>query len=336
MTYFPVIVLKYPNEVKSIIEEIDSLIHLKSNNNKQYLINIKNINTTKNLIKSDMKSYKSDFSDINLENEVKKYVKVKSLFRSDLPEARTKYSSYSLAANISQNRFSNSSRNIIKGVGFDGSGEHPKNYKQEKTTIEEIEAGARKEQKWNTDYEDLLRESIANTIYWQSSNFRQLAIGTPVQVVSAIIELINCEVQEGNGYKYRNSINGQILVSKRPECSGLKLLLEGNKFDLDEGINAKQKFLDHVFRRLFYSDKPSEKGIFLKVGASSADKTGTGYELCTDSKENLMGLDFYKNLLSLLNGGMTDKNEEKKTKFGAILLIYSICFSYIAYINNLY
>jgi len=289
------------------------------------------------LLRSNRKHLETELTDDNMENEVKRFIKSREIYNSDLGDARKKYISYQVAGNALDNRFVDYKKTLIKGVGVDGSGEHPKNYRKEIKFLSDIEEAAKKRNLWNIDHEDVLKESIANVLFWQSSNFSNLAIGTPTQVASFVIELINCGTPSGGGFKHLRSLTGGDLIVRRKECNGLQYLLEGNKFDIDDlSFNGKAKFLKHTIRRLFYSSDPDSRGIMLKCGA--AKSTETGYQLCTNSDDFMMNESFYKNLMKMLNNSSNDeyKKNEKQVKFGAIMLIYAIFFSYISYINNLY
>lgn len=342
MVYIPAELFKNPAYAKGLLEVIELVDKIGIIPNSSGIKKPDNKSFIKNkMLKTNKKMYEIDLTDLNAEALIKKYVKARTLYDDDLPEARRRYISFSMSGNALGNRFSNFTKTIVKGVGVDGGGEHPKNYKQEERDLQLIEEGARKYNKWNIDNETLLKQSIANTIFWQSANFSQFAIGTPTQMVSAIIELTNCDIPIGTGgYKYRSNITGAILVTKRPETDGLQYLLDGNKFDIDinssneEYFNGHKKFLDHTLSRFFYSSDSADRGYFIKVGAAETKESSTGFEL--SSKDYLIGEKFYKNLLSFLNDEPMDAKDAAKTKFGMIMLIYSMSFSYIAYINNLY
>jgi len=336
MISIPVEFLKDPVIARSILENIDfydiQIPLIKRN------ISISNESKIAKLTRTNRASLDEDLSDENIEKSIKRYIKSDEFFNYRIDDVR-KYYLYRLSGNSLNNRFNNFKKTLIAGVGVDGSGEHPKNFTQENKDLELIKETAEKVNKWNVGNEELLEQSIANVIFWQSSNFSQLPLGTPTQVVSAIIQLTNCDIPKSSGtfYEYLPMINGDKLIVDRRECSGLQYLLDGNKYDLDDkSFNGKAAFLKHSFRRFFYSPEPTKRGIKIKAGAAKIDVGRYAYELC--SPKNMFGDDFMKDLMGLLNGTLVlpSPNEYKKVKYAAIMMIYALCFSYGAYIYNLY
>ena len=341
MIFIPADFFKNPITAKFLIQRLDLVGKITKNDysNESFLSKFKEDREKLSMLRSNRKSLELELDDDNIESAMKRFIKTKEIFSSSLEDAITKYKSYQLAGNSLNNRFLDIKKPLIRGVGVDGSGDHPKNYKQEQKEFLAIEEAARKYDLWNIGHEEMLKQSIGNVIFWQSSNFSQFSIGTPSQIVSAMIQLANCDERKGPIFEYRSKILGSVLVTERPECAGIQYLLEGNKYDLeDTSFNGRKVFLDHSFRRFFYSSNPENRSIYFKVGAAKTEsnfsESSSGYRISTNTT-NLMNENFYKDLIDLLDGNIEEKRK-KHAKYGAIMLVYGICFSYISYINNLY
>lgn len=336
MVFIPAEYFKNPALGKAIIDTIDLIEKIvpREDPTRNFLRKFNENRRKASLLFSNKGQIQLDLNDTNIEDAIKRFRKSEEIYKNDLPNIRKKYGSYQSAGNSLANRFTNSKKSIIKGIGMDASGERPKNFSQENRDLSEIEEVTKRVDGWNIGNEEYLKQSIANVLFWQSSNFSQLPIGTPTQLVSAIVELINCERPKGAFFEYNNSISGSNLITKRKECAGLSLLLDGNKYDIDDsGLNGKKRFLDTTFRRMFYS-KENDKGIWVKVGADQY--TSTGIQVTTANSE-LMNNTFYESIDKLLKKKHPiGSDDEKKAKYGAIMLIYAVFLNYISYIYNLY
>ena len=341
MVFIPASIFKDPAKGKMVLDGIALVDKIVIEDpSKNVLKKFNEMRKKALLIKSNKEHVLSDFSSSSIESILKSFAKSQEFYKSDLPNLLKAYKNYQSSGNSLENRFSNSKKNTFKGIGVFGNGELPKNFRQENKDLLEIEETVKSIDKWNITNENLLKQSISNLIFWQSINFSQLPIGTPTQVISAIIQLTNCDKpKSSSGYTYDKSITGSGLISKRPECVGLQYLLEGSKFDIENSsLNGKKKFLDSVFRRFFYNNSSSGKQIMLKVGAGKAETgaSNTGFELTTSSDTELMNSGFFTQLENLLDKKTMTEDDSKKAKFGAIMLIYSMFLSYISYIYHLY
>jgi len=289
-----------------------------------------------------------DITESNFNEEIGRYMRAKDLYKM-LPEVREKYRKYEGVTNMN-NRFMNTSKKSIEGVGVDASGDHPKNWTQEKTALNVIENAAEKAGKWpgSTDKaeEEMYRQSIGNIIFWQSSNWGQLVIGTPVQVASAVIQLTSLAYYDPSAgsvgtYKFVNSVSGSELLKMRMECDGLKYILEGNKVDMQEkGFDGVKFFMNRTFNRFFYA-RGTGTQIQLKVTGSN-----TTFQISTSDpssgKSVVMFDDPVKEALHNLHDPSSKgyyqnvDDESKKNRFCAILVIYAMFFMYVAYIHDLY
>jgi len=275
------------------------------------------------MLNSNRKELEKDINDENIETIVKRYVKSDELFNNDLQEAISKFSFFKNAVNLDE-RFTDAKNAVVRGVGYDGSGELPLTIIKQNEYLNILEDISG--ENWLTSSGDLLRESVGNTIFWQSSNLGQLAVGTPVEMVSAILELFSCGRESS---VINRSIKGGDMIKVRKESDGLKYLLDGNKYDLDDiRFDGKKKFLEQTFRRLFYSNDGDEKTIKFKLDSD------TTKNIC--DKTEILNSEIGGNLIKLLRNEELEKREMNEARFAGVFLVYSVFFVYIAYLYHLY
>jgi len=322
MVYIPADIFKDPVKAKMIIQIIE--FYDKIVPKEDPLINV--LKGKHKLLRTNISSIRNNISETSMESEIKRYIKSRESYSDDLPKAKEKYSKFSSSGNSLGNRFLDVKKNYIKGVGVDGSNNHPKNLSQEERYYNEIQEACKKNGTWSNENEELLKLSIGNTIFWQSSNFGQLPIGTPSEVITAIIILANITKEESSD-KY--SITGSQIISS-PEgkaANGLAYLLEGCKYDIEnKSFDGKKKFNNQYFRKIFNSKNNKKISFKLSVGNSETDMTTKNNEILEQTQLTKM--------IKVLKG--TTNTNDKETKFAMIMLIYTLFFTYIAYMNNLY
>lgn len=339
MSYIPAENFKDPAQALLTLEFIDALGQIIPKQSEYDLIPDRD---RLFLTYYNKKSLNRNLRNDNIEEEVEKLHRSREMFE-EMGKVKQEYARYGKNVNAINNRFLNGKKKAIPGVGVDGSGDHPKNFTQQRNANVMVQQLATDYNSWEAlpgDQEDMLRESIGNVIYWQSSNFSQLPIGTPVELCSAAIELFSLGNPVAGGFSAITNILGDDLLRRRVECVGLKYLLEGNKVDLDDrsfdGINY---FKTRSFRRFFY-DAGGGAGLGFNL------KTGYGDDslitISSNTTTEIMNGDFRKNLAQLLTPDSILLSTNRKTVnsnksiIGAILLVYSIFFSYICYVYHLY
>jgi len=347
MAYLPAEIFKNPSLGLDYLEIIDAVQQIIPKRDPTELIPEAN---KARLSTYNKRSLNKELSESNIEEEIEKLHNSRALFQN-IAKVKTEYGRYDTNINAMNNRFTNSKKKVIEGVGIDGSGSHPKNYFQEKTAFQIIEAGAKAYDKWESfsgEEEDIVKESIGNVIFWQSSNFAQLPIGTPVEVASAIIGLVSLTAPDPANpanYNWIDQITGGDLLRRRPECDGLKYLLEGNKLDIDDrrfdGIKA---FSNQVFRRFFFTTNTSNN-IYFKLGpgdgkTTSSNGSQAGVKVTTDSSNRGVFFSELKSYLEkLLYDGTTINNDDqpaRAAKCSAIMLVYAVFYIYGIYITHFY
>jgi len=327
MSYIPAEVFKDPGRGMQILEVLDAVQHIVPRQSPSSLIPVSD---RARLSTYNRRSIDKEITDANLQEELERFTKSKELF-SEIPKAKTEYIKYESGFNAMNNRFTNTKRKSIQGVGVDGSYFHPKNYTQDKMALANIQEGAEKFDKWtgySGDEEEMVRESIGNTIFWQNASFGQLSVGTPTQVASFVIGMASLVKDERSGFDFLEEISGADFLKKRVECAGLKYLLEGNKLDLaDDNFNGIDLFLNTKFKRLFY-DKNDNIRILVKNDYSVEKK------ICSNANGttgHMFDKEIVDCLKATLSGGGTDED-----KAAVIIFMYSIFWMYIAYINSFY
>lgn len=304
-------------------------------------------------------SIESDLNENNIEKEIKKLelTKEKAI---DLTNLRNEYMKFSKDS-FSHNRFQKINTPIIPGVGVDGTGYHPTKYSDDNLAIRKIEEEASEVSKWNPspgDGEDMLRESIKNVCFWQASNVGQLPIGSPVQVCSAVIELLSpvkTRITTSEHIEFLDpSFTGKEFMKNREEIDGLRFLLDGNMFDIEnkniliKGVRnfENQRFkrfgrngvddiaaIKHVEINLVTEANNGSASVFVKLQTDKSSivptQVGAAKEFKMINKELR---DDY--LIKMIKDN--PPKDEKKQQRGVILFLFTIFFEYGCYIFNLY
>ena len=296
-------------------------------------------------------SLESDLNDDNLEEEIMKLelTKEKSI---DLNNLKNEYAKFSKDL-FSHNRFTSVNSTIIPGVGVDGSGYHPLNYTRENLVLSKIEEESTNMYKWNPspgNGEEILRESVKNVCFWQACNIAQLPIGSPVEVCSAVLELLsplkNRETTDEH-VEFLDSFTGKDFIKNRPEILGLRYFIDGNMFDIEDrsivikGIHdfENQKFIRFGKNGIVPKPEIPVKIIILTEINITNGKPITKVDIQFDGTgpktEHKM---LNKEIRECLQKAITDTptNANKKEKRGAILFLFTIFFEYACYIFNLY
>jgi hypothetical protein len=194
-----------------------------------------------------------DLNTVDSFNEqLKKFYIIKK-YSDNLEKARKQYTLYYKNKNRDYERLG--SYKLVEGVGSNGGGLFPDNYSKETEAISIIHGDVERRGKWpitgsmNNEIEPdkenhILSQSIRGIIGWPSANFGSLSLGSPCQMISAIIGLT------GNPDA---TITGKKMIERRKECEGLKYLLDGNKHDMEFPYDGADKFDMTSFRNFFYA-----------------------------------------------------------------------------------
>jgi hypothetical protein len=299
------------------------------------------------------KSIDDDLNDSNLEEEIKKLETSKEKSK-DLTNLKKEYEKFSKDT-FSHNRFQTINTQNIPGVGVDGSGFHPIKYYEENIAIKKIEEEASIPSKWNPspgNGEEILKESVKNACFWQALNVGQLPIGSPVQVCSAVIELLSPIKDRLSASEHIEFLDpyftGKDFIKNRPEIEGLRYLIDGNMFEIENKdilIKGVRDFENQRFKRFGRngynsdSDKPEVK---IKLVVDGEDtKPKELIDLQTNQKSTRGPIVFKmigQNLRTDYLQKMIVDNppEDKKRQRGVILFLFTIFFEYGCYIFNLY
>jgi len=274
--YIPVELLKSPNAV-SILSMIDIVSHIIPQEDPTSFIS--NINR-KRMTRYNIQMLEKDLNSVDtFETELKKFHLVKK-YSENITKARRDYMSYYKNKNRNYERLG--AYKVIEGVGSDGGGLFPDNRAKENEAVSIIESDVERRGKWpvigsmnnnsiNPGREnDVLRQCIRGIIGWPSSNFGNLSLGSPCQMISAIIGFTSIPAP---------TINWKDFIKIRPECEGLKYLLEGNKLDMENmSYDGIRKFESTTFRNFFHATGGggAHNFIVLKCGPGNSEITPAG------------------------------------------------------------
>jgi hypothetical protein len=297
------------------------------------------------------KSLDEDLNDKNLEQEIENLEKTKNK-TIDLNNLQSQCQKFS-ASSFSYNRFQ--SKNLqIPGVGVDGAGFDPLIYPQEISAINLIEEVASASAKWNPDRADgdeILRESVKNTCFWQAFDLTQFPIGTPVQVCSAVIQLlspIKNPMTTSTHVEFVNVMTGKEFIKRRPEIEGLRYFIDGNAFDIENKdilIHGVSDFDNQKFMRFGWNGEFDEKGVKLakisEIHLLTENATGVintqKYQLDhggLPEDYKLINTGLRTNYLKeVIRESPNDNNEKRR---GVLLFLFTIFFEYACYIYNFY
>jgi hypothetical protein len=378
--YIPVELLKSPNAV-NVLSMIDVVSHIIPQENPTNFVS--NLNR-KRMTRYNIQMLERDLdSDDTYDSQLKKFMLIKN-YRDNLDKTRKEY--MMCYKNKNQNYERLGTNKIIKGVGSNGGGFFPDNRSKENEAVSIIESDVARHGKWpiigstnNNNNEqnkeaNILRQSIRGIITWPSSNIGNLSLGSPCQMISAIIGFTNNPAM---------TISGKEFLKLRPECEGLKYLLDGNNFDMDNGYNGVSIFESTSFRNFFNATGITGANyIVLKCGAgiSTINSDGSAFtigrtpigtvlkenELPQTSLESTIILSHkptepllfhydaditshsvliqnqrtkntgMKNALMYMFSQTDDNSFTRKCRFSSIMLIYSMFYMYAMYIYRLY
>ena len=303
------------------------------------------------------RSLDTDLNDKNLQEEIEKLEKTRDK-TIDLNNLQSLYQKFS-AISFSYNRIQSKTQ-LIPGVGVDGSGFHPLIQPEEIEAINRIQDVATDNGKWNTlpgDGDEILRESIKNTCFWQACNLSQFPIGTPVQVCSAVIQLlspIKDTMTASTHVEFVDIMSGNEFIKRRPEIEGLRYFIDGNVMDIENKnriIRGTRDFENQKFIRF------GRNGIIDDRGAKQADECKIYFitehtappavsaadivEFQLEYQASYLPED-YKLINKIfrteyLKAVVTESpSSTRKLIRGVILFLFTIFFEYACYIYNLY
>lgn len=310
----------------------------------------------------------TDLNEKNLQEEIEKLeiTKDKSIDLSNLQGLYQKFSANSFSYNRNQSK-----RQIIKGVGVDGSGSHPIDNPKEERAINLIQEVAEDKGKWNAlpgDGDEILKESVKNTCFWQACNISQFPIGTPVEVCSAVIELLSPVADSRTAsthVEFKDVMTGKEFIDRRREITGLRYFLDGNVPDIpnkntiikgirdfetqrfirfgrngtidDRGAEAKQKCEIYLVTD---ADIPAKIIKPSSGGTVASSKSGiVKFQLTyttgsTPANYKLIDKDLRDHyLIPVISDAPTTNKKEIR---GVLLFLFTIFFEYACYIHNLY
>ncbi len=374
--YIPVELLKSPNAV-NVLSMIDVVSHIIPQENPTNFVSNQN---RKRMTRYNIQMLERDLdSDDTYDSQLKKFILIKK-YRDSLDKTRKEYMLCYKNKNRDYERLGD--YKIIKGVGSNGGGFFPDNRSKENEAVSIIESDVARRGKWpvinspnNNNNEqnkeaNILRQSIRGIITWPSSNFGSLSIGSPCQMISAIIGFTNNPAM---------TITGKDFIKLRTECEGLKYLLDGNNFDMDNDYNGVSKFESTSFRNFFYATGATTANyIVLKCGAGRSSiepdgraSTGTvippksendipqttldstiilshkpnesflfNYDgdpahSVLDKKNRIKNIGMRNALIYMFNE-TEDNSFMRKSRFSSIMLIYSMFYMYAMYMYRLY
>ena len=286
------------------------------------------------LSKYNSNSLETDLNEDNLQKEIDRLQLTKEK-TDDLVNLKKEYSKFSKDILIDERFEKIKNPYTIIGVGIDGSGSYPLNFTQENNDIRKIEYEAKVQSKWNPlsdPGDEYLKESVKNVCLWQATNVAQFPIGSPVEVCSAVIQLLSPVKYNdlpSNKKDLPPQYTGKEIIEKRKEINGLQYLIDGNLLDIDNKnitINGKKDFEKQIFVRFGMNGKNTEQSI--KLMKSSIDS----YSFQIENPSELVS----KELTTILNKIHNNVTTNEADQRGAVLFLFTIFFEYCCYILNMY
>jgi hypothetical protein len=294
------------------------------------------------LSKYNSNSLETDLNDNNLKKEIER-LQLTQEKADDLANLKKEYSKFSKDILIEE-RFEKIKSTTIIGVGVDGSGSYPLNFTQETNDVRKIEHEAQTQTKWNPlseDGDEYLRESVKNVIFWQASNVAQFAIGSPVEVCSAVIQLLSPLEKDKSTPTFTSPFNGKQFLEKRKEISGLQYLINGNLLEVDNKnitINGKKDFEKQNFARFGLNGTSAvitTTGVNIYLITATANIPPVKFQ-CESSNTNSLVSDPLKNLLNYIHNISLQPSNPRIHQRAAVLFLFTIFFEYGCYIFNMY
>lgn len=280
--YIPLELLKSPNAV-SVLSMIDVVSHIIPQEDPTSFIS--NINR-KRMTRYDIEMLERNLNAVDtFDTQYKKFILIKN-YTNNLDKARKEYALFYKNKNFEYSRLG--TYKIVQGVGSNGGGLFPDNYSKETEAVSIIHGDVARRGKWPItgsmannmvapDKENhILSQSIRGIIGWPSANFGNLSLGSPCQMISAIIGFTNSPDM--------NPISGEKFIQKRKECEGLRYLLDGNKHDMESPYDGVYKFDRTSFRYFFCATGIPTGGhnfIVLKCGPGISEIIPTGTQTAT-------------------------------------------------------
>ena len=275
--YIPLELLKSPNAV-SVLSMIDVVSHIIPQEDPTSFIS--NINR-KRMTRYDIEMLERNLNAVDtFDTQYKKFILIKN-YTNNLDKARKEYALFYKNRNFEYSRLG--TYKIVQGVGCNGGGLFPDNYSKETEAVSIIHGDVARRGKWPItgsmannmvapDKENhILSQSIRGIIGWPSANFGNLSLGSPCQMISAIIGFTNSPDMM--------PITGEKFIQKRKECEGLRYLLDGNKHDMESAYDGVYKFDKTSFRYFFSATGAIAGGnnfIVLKCGPGISEITSAG------------------------------------------------------------
>lgn len=270
--YIPLELLKSPNAV-SVLSMIDVVSHIIPQEDPTSFIS--NINR-KRMTRYDIEMLERNLNAVDtFDTQYKKFILIKN-YTNNLDKARKEYALFYKNKNFEYSRLGN--YKIVQGVGSNGGGLFPDNFSKETEAVSIIHGDVERRGKWPITgsmannmvapekENNILSQSIRGIIGWPSANFGNLSLGSPCQMISAIIGFTNSPDM--------NPISGEKFIQKRKECEGLRYLLDGNKHDMEASYDGVYKFDRTLFRYFFCATGIPTGGhnfIVLKCGPGSSE-----------------------------------------------------------------
>ena len=280
--YIPLELLKSPNAV-SVLSMIDVVSHIIPQEDPTSFIS--NINR-KRMTRYDIEMLERNLNAVDtFDTQYKKFILIKN-YTNNLDKARKEYALFYKNKNFEYSRLGN--YKIVQGVGCNGGGLFPDNYSKETEAVSIIHGDVARRGKWPItgsmannmvapDKENhILSQSIRGIIGWPSANFGNLSLGSPCQMISAIIGFTNSPDTQ--------PVSGEKFIQKRKECEGLRYLLDGNKHDMESPYDGVYKFDRTSFRYFFCATGIPTGGhnfIVLKCGPGISEIIPTGTQTAT-------------------------------------------------------
>jgi hypothetical protein len=296
------------------------------------------------LSKYNSNSLENNLNEDNLKKEIER-LQLTQEKADDLANLKKEYSKFSKDI-LLEERFEKIKPTTIIGVGIDGSNSFPLNFSQETNDVRIIEYEAQTQTKWNPlsdDGDEYLRESVKNVCLWQASNVAQFPIGSPVEVCSAVIQLLSPLDKTKSTLTFYNSFNGKEFLERRKEISGLQFLIDGNLLEIDNKnitINGKKDFEKQKFERFGLNGSSvgtiTGVNISLIIANTPGMITPVKFQCENNSANSLVSLSLVQLLNQIHDVDLPQPTKPESFQRAAVLFLFTIFFEYGCYIYNMY
>ena len=272
------------------------------------------------LIPSNLEKIKDEISPSAKDRDIKTLVFGRKNLKV-LSEIIPKLEKYEENINYIENRFKNTKKKYLRGVGVDGSNFYPVTPRQERDSLDTIKesVGSVSCGLSGAGEIELFDNAVMSTMYWQNYNMVGFPLGSPLNWASYVPVILG---KNGSG-KFDITMGSQIRypidLVKNLKCCSPKLS--------DRGIGSKIEmfYRNHPFRQCF-QEKPAKKSDGTNKPASINFYFDKADHFVTGTADRLLNFDVF-DIKKLLSG----EGDNKLYKMGLLFMHYILMDAFYNY-----